>query len=184
MMVSNSMRVNRPRPPWRRRRWQVRLIQVTMAIRSSSRVALSGAALGDVGQPQLVGRLGGEPVSRHAVPVEVGAQVVVDRWAGFLSCLPRLGLPDARRAGTSSSRQVGLREVRSCPPQDLVLLLQQPDPLLSLTQLGGGGRGRAGLDPALDVGGPQPGTTSWSPLAVGRMRRASRHEVPGFEPGR
>jgi hypothetical protein len=56
----------------------------------------------------------------------------------------------------SFSRQVRLRQLRRSTPQDLVLLLQQPDPLPGLTRFGFVRRGGAGLEPVLDIGLPQP----------------------------
>jgi hypothetical protein len=49
-----------------------------------------------------------------------------------------------------------LRQVRRCPVQDLVLLLQQPDPLACLTQLGRLAPTHAGLDTGVDIGLTQP----------------------------
>src|SRR5690606_34364521 len=58
--------------------------------------------------------------------------------------------------GRSFSRQLSLGQVRRRPPQDLVLLLQQPNPTSSLTQLPCVLRGDAGLHAVLDIGGTQP----------------------------
>src|SRR5690606_32729313 len=58
--------------------------------------------------------------------------------------------------GRSFSRKLSLGQVRRRPPQDLVLLLQQPNPTSSLTQLPSVLRGDAGLHAVLDIGGTQP----------------------------
>ena len=58
------------------------------------------------------------------------------------------------RAGTSFSRQVRLRQIRRRPAQDLVLLLQQPDPLLRAhAARRSPPRSCPGLTPVLDIGG-------------------------------
>src|SRR5690606_36020433 len=53
-------------------------------------------------------------------------------------------------------RQVRLREVGGRAAQDLVLLLQQTDPLARFTQLDVLGRGRAGPRAVLDIGLREP----------------------------
>ena len=60
------------------------------------------------------------------------------------------------RAGSTFSRQLRLGEVRRCPAQDLVLLLEQADPLLQLAVLGRFGSGGPGHFAVLDVGLAHP----------------------------
>lgn len=73
--------------------------------------------------------------------------------------------------GRSFSRQVRLRQIRRRATQDLILLLEQSDPLQSLAQLGILARGGSGLDAVLDVGGLHP--VRQEGLADWRSRRRS-----------
>src|SRR5581483_12007975 len=64
--------------------------------------------------------------------------------------------PTRGRAGTSFSRQVRLGQIRSGPAQHLVLLLEQPQPLLHLPELGQLGARPARLQPVVTVGPGEP----------------------------
>src|SRR5690606_37616659 len=86
------------------------------------------------------------------------------------------------RAGRAFSRQLSLGQVRRRPPQDLVLLLQQPNPTSSLTQLPCVLRGDAGLHAVLDIGGTQPlrDRHLMDPEVLGDLRqRHTGTTVPG-----
>src|SRR5690606_10306350 len=60
------------------------------------------------------------------------------------------------RAGTSAFWEAGLAEIRSCSTEHLVLLLEEPDPLLELAVLGGLHRGHTGTVAGLDGGLAEP----------------------------
>src|SRR4029079_7326917 len=64
--------------------------------------------------------------------------------------------PAHGRAGRSFSRPGRLRQLRRRAAQHLVLLLQQPDPLLRLAQLASLLNSHPWLDPVLDIGGLEP----------------------------
>src|SRR5690606_38883028 len=76
---------------------------------------------------------------------------------------PSRGSPRRRaqiRSGTSfwgaTKPQVRLRQIRRRTAEDLVLLLEQPDPLLQLPRLGGVRGGLAGTVTVFDVGLTEP----------------------------
>ncbi len=76
--------------------------------------------------------------------------------------------PAHGQAGTSFCRQVRLRQIRSSPPEHLVLLLQQPDPLAGLAQLGRLTRRRCGPGALIGLGAAShfDNVIGWTPKSA------------------
>src|SRR5436189_219079 len=72
--------------------------------------------------------------------------------------------------------QIRLSQIRRRAAQHLVLLLQQPDPLLRLTQLSKLGRARTALEPVLPIGRAQP--VRQTRLADAEIGRDLLHRLP------
>jgi len=71
-------------------------VGVDVLERAQVELALDRLVLGDVTHPQLVRLAGGELVADHAVLVDHGAQVVMNRRTGLLRLLGALGLAEGR----------------------------------------------------------------------------------------